>query len=76
MGKSHYVVNLDDRWAVKAEGASQPLALFKTQSDAWERAKAIARKERSEAILYGRNGLIRARTAYGCEPRAAGPAKG
>jgi hypothetical protein len=45
--------------------------VFKTQSDAWERAKAIARKERSEAILYGRNGLIRARSTYSYEPRGS-----
>jgi Uncharacterized protein conserved in bacteria (DUF2188) len=69
MGKNQLVVNMDDRWAVRAEGSAQPLAVFKTQSDAWERAKAIARKERSEAILYGRNGLIRARNTYNCDPR-------
>jgi hypothetical protein len=69
MGKNQHVMNLDDHWAVKAEGSAQPFAVFKTQSDAWERAKAIARKERSEAILYGRNGLIRARSTYACDPR-------
>ena len=68
MGKNQIVVNLGDRWAVKAEGSFQPLAVFKTQSDAWERAKAIARKERSEAVLHGKNGLIRARSAYGYDP--------
>jgi hypothetical protein len=39
--------------------------VFKTQSEAWERAKSIARKERSEALLHGRNGSIRTRNAYG-----------
>ena len=71
MGKNQIVVNLGDRWAVKAEGSFQPLAVFKTQSDAWERAKAIARKERSETILSGRNGLIRARSTYSYEPRGS-----
>ena len=68
MGKNQIVVNLGDRWAVKAEGSFQPLAVFKTQSDAWERAKAIARKERSEALLHGKNGLIRTRNTYGHDP--------
>jgi Uncharacterized protein conserved in bacteria (DUF2188) len=72
MGKNQHVISLDDRWAVRAEGSAQPFAVFKTQSDAWERAKAIARKERSEAILYGRNGLVRARSTYGTEPRPKG----
>ena len=37
-------------WAVKEEGAASPFAVFKTQGDAWEKAKSIARKERTEAL--------------------------
>lgn len=69
MGTNQHVVSLDEGWAVKAEGMAEPLAIFKTQSEAWERAKSIARKERSEALLHGRNGLIRARNTYGYDPR-------
>jgi hypothetical protein len=69
MGRNQHVVSEGDLWAVRAEGAPQPLATFKTQSEAWERAKSIARKERSEALLHGKNGLIRARNTYGYEPR-------
>jgi len=68
MGKNQHVVSQGERWAVKAEGASEPFALFKTQSEAWEKAKSIARKERSEALLHGRNGLIRTRNTYGHDP--------
>jgi hypothetical protein len=69
MGTNQHVVSEGDLWAVKPEGAAQPLATFKTQSEAWERAKSIARKERSEALLHGKNGLIRARNTYGYDPR-------
>jgi hypothetical protein len=69
MGANQHVVSLADGWAVKAEGMSEPFAVFKTQSEAWERAKSIARKERSEALLHGKNGLIRARNTYGYDPR-------
>ena len=69
MGRNQHVVSEGDLWAVRAEGAPQPLATFKTQSEAWERAKSIARKERSEALLHDKNGLIRARNTYGYEPR-------
>ncbi|MBK5197229.1 MAG: DUF2188 domain-containing protein [Methyloceanibacter sp.] len=69
MGKNQHVVSHGERWAVKAEGASQPLAVYKTQSEAWEKAKSIARKERTEALLHGRDGLIRARNTYGRDPR-------
>jgi len=68
MGKNLHVVSHGERWAVKVEGAPEPLATFKTQSEAWERAKSIARKERSEALLHGRNGMIRARNTYGHDP--------
>jgi hypothetical protein len=68
MGKNQHVVSFGDGWAVKAEGASQPAAVFKTQSEAWERAKSIARKERAEALLHGRNGQVRARNTYGYDP--------
>jgi hypothetical protein len=69
MGRNQHVVSHGEAWAVKAEGATEPLALFKTQGEAWEKAKSIARKERSEALLHGKNGLIRARNAYGYDPR-------
>ena len=69
MGRNQHVVSHGDGWAVKAEGASEPLATFKTQSEAWEKAKSIARKERSEALLHAKNGHVRARNTYGYAPR-------
>lgn len=69
MGKNQHVVSDGEHWAVKVEGLSEPCAVFKTQSEAWERAKSIARKERCEALLHGKNGRIRARNAYGYDPR-------
>lgn len=64
MGKNQHVVSHGVGWAVKPEGSQAPIAVFKTQNEAWERAKAIARKERTEAVLYGRNGLVRTRSTY------------
>jgi hypothetical protein len=69
MGKNHHVVCVGERWAVTAEGASTPVATFKTQDEAWERAKSIARKERAEALLHGNDGAVRARSAYRAGPR-------
>lgn len=68
MGKNQHVVGHEGGWAVRAEGAQGPSAVFKTQSEAWEKAKSIARKERAEAVLHGKNGLIRARNTYGHDP--------
>ncbi len=69
MGKNQHVVSRGEGWAVQPEGASEPHAVFKTQSEAWERAKSIARKERSEAFLHAKNGQVRARNTYGHDPR-------
>ena len=36
-----------------------------------EKAKAIARRERSEAVLHGKDGRIRERNTYGADPRSS-----
>ncbi len=69
MGRNHHVVSRGDGWAVEAEGASHPLATFKTQSEAWEKAKSLARKERTAAFLHARNGEIRVCNTYGHDAR-------
>ncbi len=68
MGRNQHVREHERGWAVTADGATAPSAVFKTQSAAWEKAKSIARKERSEALLHGRDGRIRERSAYGQDP--------
>ena len=70
MGNNQHVVIEDDRWVVKEEGAAAPVATFKTQGQAWEKAKAIARRERSEAVLHGRDGRVRECNTYGHDPRS------
>jgi hypothetical protein len=69
MGRKQHVVVHDNGWAVTAEGAGAPTVIFKTQDEAWEKAKSIARKERSEALLHGKDGHLRERNAYGPDPR-------
>ena len=65
MGRNQHVVVHERGWAVRAEGAELPARVFKTQSEAWEKAKSLARKERSEAVLHGRDGVVRERNIYG-----------
>jgi hypothetical protein len=66
MGRNQHVI---PRPALVVEARTQSVAIFKTQSEAWERAKSIARKERSEALLHAKTGEIRARNTYGHDPR-------
>jgi len=65
MGRNQHVVAHERGWAVTPEGASVPSAVFKTQGEAWEKAKAIARRERSAALLHGKDGRIRECNTYG-----------
>lgn len=68
MGTNQHVTAHERGWAVTPEGASAPSAVYKTQSAAWEKAKAVARRERSEAFLHGKDGRIRTRNTYGHDP--------
>jgi hypothetical protein len=65
MARNQHVIPHERGWAVRSDGAAAPCGVFKTQSEAWEKAKAIARRERSEAVLHGRDGRIRERNIYG-----------
>jgi len=58
----------DGMWAVRGEGNSKDTKLFKKQSDAVCLAKSIAKNQRSEVIIKGRNGRIRSKDSYGNDP--------
>jgi hypothetical protein len=68
VGRNQHVTAHERGWAVTEEGASLPSAVYKTQGAAWEKAKALARRERSEAFLHARDGRIRERNTYGHDP--------
>ena len=68
-GNNQHVVPHERGWAVTADGAEAPHAVFKTQGEAWEKAKTLARKDRSAALLHGRDGRIRTRNTYAYDPR-------
>lgn len=69
MGRNQHVMVHVRGWAVTPEGAPEPSTICKTQSAAWEKAKSAARRERSEAILHGKDGQVRDRATYAHEPR-------
>jgi hypothetical protein len=58
----------DDGFQVKREGAERASSVHPTQEEAWEEAKRLARGERVEAILTGRDGQVRERNSYGNDP--------
>ena len=67
MGKNVHVVPSDEGWDVKLEGNAGGRH-FVTQNQAIEAGRRIARGNRSEHIVHGRDGRIRQRDSYGRDP--------
>lgn len=68
MGKNQHVVKNGKKWAVKGAGNSKATQNFDNQKEAIERAKEIAKRQRSEVVIHGRNGKIRDKDSYGNDP--------
>lgn len=60
-------------WAVKREGSERATQTFSTQAEAIAHGRALAKKDKVEFILQGRDGQIRERDSYGNDPH---PPKG
>jgi hypothetical protein len=56
-------------WRVEVEGSDRPRSNHKTQSEAAKAARTIARSNKSELLIHGRNGRVRDRSTYGPDPR-------
>lgn len=63
--KNQHVVPIDRKWGVCGEGNERLTSIHARQSEAIEAAREIARNQRSELIIHGRDGLIRERDSYG-----------
>jgi uncharacterized protein YdaT len=63
-----HVVPNGDKWSVRKSGSSRASGVYKTQDDAIKKAKEIARKQKTELYIHGRDGRIRKRSSYGNDP--------
>jgi len=68
MGKNIHVVPNGERWAVKKEGRVTPLSSHRTQELARESAVPLAKGNKSEVVIHGRDGKIRDKDSYGNDP--------
>lgn len=66
--KDQHVVPHDRGWAVKGEGNSRATSIHDTQAQAIEAARQTAINQKSEVLIHGRNGQIRARDSFGPDP--------
>ncbi len=69
MGKNiHVTKRPDGNWQAIGEGNTRASFVGSTQESARQRAREIAIKIRSEVIIHGVDGKIRAKDSYGNDP--------
>lgn len=71
--KNQHVVKRPDGWAVRGEGNSRDTSKHRTQKEAFNTARDIARNQNSEVLIHSTRGQIRERNTYGKDPH---PPKG
>lgn len=70
--KNQWVVRHGDEWAVRGEGNKRATKVTKTQKEAIKIGKEIAKTQKSELIIQGKDGKIRSKDSYGndtCPPK-------
>jgi len=71
--RNQHVVRHKDGWAVRGAGSQRATSVHPTQRAAVDVAREIARAQRTELFVHGRDGRIRERDSYGNDPH---PPKG
>jgi len=66
--KQIHVTPRPDGWAVKRPGTTRASFKTTTQREAIERAREIARREKSELVVHGKDRKIRQKNSYGNDP--------
>ena len=66
MGKNQHVTpHTDGGWQVIGAGNSKATLKTNTQAEAIATAREIARNQKSELVIHGRDGRIRGKDSYG-----------
>lgn len=69
MGKKQHVTkHSSGGWQVKGDGNHKATVRTATQQQAIEIARDIARHQKSELVIHGENGRIRAKDSFGGDP--------
>lgn len=68
--KGQHVVPRSDGWSVRKTGATRASSVHASQEDAIEAATRLARNQKTELYIHGRDGRIRERNSYGSDPVA------
>jgi len=66
--RNQHIVPHKDGWAVRGAGSQRASSVHRTQQDAIDAGRDIARNQRSELFIHGRDGRIRERDSHGKDP--------
>jgi len=66
--KNQWVIIHPKGWAIKGEGNKRATKVTKTQKEAIDIGKKIAKKQKSELIIQSTEGKIRSKDSYGNDP--------
>lgn len=66
MNKNQHVTpHKNGGWQVKGAGNKKATVITRTQAEAKNIARSIARNKQTEMIIHGKNGQIREKNSYG-----------
>jgi len=66
--KNQHVVSHGNDWAVKGAGNGKATSVHSTQAEAIQRGRDIAKNQKSELLIHGKDGQIREKNSYGNDP--------
>jgi len=66
-----HVVPDEGQWQVKVEGLPLAPTTYRTQAEARDAGRELARNTQAELLVHGRDGKIRERNTYGHDPRTS-----
>ena len=66
--KNQWVTIHPKGWAIKGEGNKRATKVTKTQKEAIDIAREIAKTQKSELIIQNTEGKIRSKDSYGNDP--------
>lgn len=68
MPNQHVIKDKDGKWKVKGAGNSKATYKTDTQAEAIEKARDIAKNQKVEVVIHGKDGKIRDKDSYGNDP--------
>ena len=66
--RNQHVVPHEGGWALRGAGSQRATSVHRTQREAIDAGREVARNQRTELFVHGRDGRIRERDSHGNDP--------